>query len=208
MPGLLHGGAYAVFALMAVDALLPVGGELVMLYAGALAAGALAGQAAVLLGWHPATGLEAYVVLALAGTLGYLFGSLVGWMIGVRGGRPLLEHHGARLHLDAGNLERAERWFERYGLWAVFVGRLTPLVRSFISIPAGVFGSPLLPYTALTCLGSAIWCFGFAPAGWALGTACERLPHVTRFADSVVVLALVVAGLGAALVHRRRRRRT
>src|SRR6188472_4479659 len=124
MTGLLHGGVYAVFALMAVDALLPVGGELVMLYAGALAAGALAGQAPALLGWHPATGLEAYVVLAAAGTLGYLFGSLVGWAIGVRGGRPLLERHGRRLHLKPGNLQRAERWFDRFGLWAVFVGRL------------------------------------------------------------------------------------
>jgi membrane protein DedA with SNARE-associated domain len=208
MTGLLHGGGvYAVFALMAVDALLPVGGELIMLYAGALAAGALAGQAPALVGWQPATGLEAYVVLALAGTLGYLFGSLVGWAIGARGGRPLLERHGRRLHLGPANLERAERWFDRFGLWAVFVGRLTPLVRSFISIPAGVLGSPLVPYTVLTLLGSAIWCFGFAAAGWALGSGYERLHHVTRFADYVVVLALI-GGLGAMLVQHQRRRKT
>src|SRR4051794_40725261 len=94
--------------LMAADALLPVGGELVMLYAGALAAGALAGQAPVVLGWHPGTGLAASLVLPLAGTLGSGLGSLAGWGIGMRGGRPLLEHHGRRLHLDAGNLERAE----------------------------------------------------------------------------------------------------
>jgi membrane protein DedA with SNARE-associated domain len=208
MTGLLHGGGvYAVFTLMAVDALLPVGGELVMLYAGALAAGALAGQAPALLGWHPATGLEAYVVLALAGTLGYLFGSLVGWAIGARGGRALLERHGRRLHLGPANLDRAERWFARFGLWAVFVGRLTPLVRSFISIPAGVLGSPLAPYTVLTLAGSAIWCFGFAAAGWALGNGYERLHHATRFADYVVVLA-VLGGLGAMLVQHQRRRKT
>jgi membrane protein DedA with SNARE-associated domain len=208
MTGLLHGGGvYAVFALMAVDALLPVGGELVMLYAGALAAGALAGQSPALLGWHPATGLEAYVVVALAGTLGYLFGSLVGWAIGARGGRPLLERHGRRLHLGPANLDRAERWFARFGLWAVFVGRLTPLVRSFISIPAGVLGSPLAPYTVLTLAGSAIWCFGFAAAGWALGDGYERLHHTTRFADYVVVLA-VLGGLGAMLVQHQRRRKT
>ena len=86
MTSLLHGGVYAVFALMALDALLPVGGELIMLYAGALAAGAIAGQQPVLLGWDPATGHEAYVVLAAAGTLGYLLGSLIGWQIGRRGG--------------------------------------------------------------------------------------------------------------------------
>ncbi len=205
MTGLLHGGAYAVFALMAVDALLPVGGELVMLYAGALAAGAIAGQEPVLLGWHPATGLEAYLVLALAGTLGYLFGSLIGWEIGRRGGRPLLERHGRRLHVDADNLARAEAWFDRWGSWAVFVGRLTPLVRSFISIPAGVLGSPLTPYTALTLAGSAIWCFGFAAAGWALGNGYERLHHDTRFADYAIALALVAGGAWL-LLHRRRRR--
>src|SRR4051794_4243042 len=147
-------GVYAVFALMALDALLPVGGELIMLYTGALAAGAIAGQETVLLGWHPATGLEAYVVMAMAGTLGYLLGSLVGWDLGRRGGRPLLESHGRRLHLEPANLARTERWFERFGAWAVFLGRLTPVVRSFISIPAGVLGSPLGPYTLLTLAGS------------------------------------------------------
>jgi membrane protein DedA with SNARE-associated domain len=207
MTGLLHGGGvYAVFVLMAVDALLPVGGELVMLYAGALAAGAVAGQAPVLFGWHPATGLEAYVVVALAGTLGYLFGSLGGWAIGARGGGPLIERHGRRLHLEPANLARAERWFERFGLWAVFVGRLTPVVRSFISIPAGVLGSPLGPYTVLTLVGSTIWCFGFAAAGWALGNGYARLHHATHLADYVVLLA-VAGGLGAMLIHRWRTRR-
>jgi len=158
-----------------------------------------------LLGWHPATGLEAYVVLALAGTLGYLTGSLVGWAIGVRGGRPLLERHGRRLHVGPPELARAERWFDRFGLWAVFVGRLTPIVRSFISIPAGVFGSPLTPYTALTLAGSAIWCFGFAAAGWAVGSGYERLHHSTRLADYAIVLVLVAA-FAAVLLHRRRRR--
>jgi membrane protein DedA with SNARE-associated domain len=206
MIGILQSGAYAVFAVMAVDALLPVGGELVMLYAGALAAGAIAGHEPVLLGWHPATGLEAYVVLALAGTLGYLLGSLIGWEIGRRGGRPLLERHGRRLHLDDDNLARADAWFERWGDGAVFVGRVTPIVRSFISIPSGALGSPLGRYTTLTLAGSAIWCFGFAAAGWALGNGYERLHHRTRFADYAVVLLALVAGVAAVLVHRRRRR--
>jgi membrane protein DedA with SNARE-associated domain len=205
MTTLLHGGVYAVFALMALDALVPVGGELVMLYAGALAAGAIAGQQPMLLGSHPATGPEAYVVLAGAGTLGYLLGSLIGWQIGRRGGRPLLERHGRRLHLAPTNLERSERWFERFGAWAVFLGRLTPLVRSFISIPAGVLGSPLAPYTALTLAGSAIWCFGFAAAGWALGDGYERLHHATRFGDYVVVL-IAVAAVAALLLRAFRRR--
>jgi membrane protein DedA with SNARE-associated domain len=124
-----HHGAYAVFGIMALDALLPVGGELTMLFAGALAAGAIAGEHPVLLGHQLPTGLESYLVLAIAGTLGYLLGSLVGWAIGRWGGRALLERHGRWLHLRPENLERAERWFDRHGRAAVFLGRLTPVVR-------------------------------------------------------------------------------
>ena len=110
-----HHGAYAVFTIMAIDALLPVGGELTMLYAGALAAGAIAGQQPVLFGHELQTGLESYLVLSLAGTLGYLLGSLIGWAIGRWGGHSLLERHGRWLHVTPENLDRAERWFDRHG---------------------------------------------------------------------------------------------
>ena len=199
-----HHGAYAVFAIMALDALLPVGGELTMLYAGALAAGAISGQHPVLLGHQLQTGLESYLVLATAGTLGYLLGSLIGWAIGRWGERSLLERHGRWLHLKPENLERAERWFDRHGRAAVFLGRLTPVVRSFISIPAGALGSPLRPYTLLTLAGSAIWCFGFAAVGWALGSSYEQVHHAFRYVD-VLAVAGVVAALAAMLVLRRRR---
>jgi membrane protein DedA with SNARE-associated domain len=191
-------GAYAVFAIMAVDALLPVGGELTMLYAGALAAGAIAGQHAVLLGHELQTGLESYVVLALAGTLGYLLGALVGWAIGRWGGH--------RVHVASKDLDRAQRWFDRYGRAAVFLGRLTPVVRSFISIPAGAFGSPLPAYTLLTLAGSAIWCFGFAAVGWALGSSYERVHHAFRYVDVIVVVGAVLMLATLAILHRRRAR--
>ena len=201
-----HHGAYAVFAIMAVDALLPVGGELTMLYAGALAAGAIAGQHPVLLGHHLHTGLESYLVLAAAGTLGYLVGALIGWAIGRWGGRSLLERHGRWLHVTPANLDRAERWFDRHGRAAVFLGRLTPIVRSFISIPAGTLESPLGPYTVLTLAGSAIWCFAFAGAGWALGSSYEQVHHAFRYVD-ILAVAGAVAALAALLVLRRRRTR-
>jgi membrane protein DedA with SNARE-associated domain len=201
-----HHGAYAVFAIMALDALLPVGGELTMLFAGALAAGAITGAHPVLLGHPLQTGLESYLVLAIAGTLGYLVGSLVGWTIGRWGGRPLLERHGRWLHVTPENLDRAERWFDRHGNAAVFLGRLTPVVRSFISIPAGTLESPLVPYTLLTLAGSAIWCFGFAAVGWALGSSYEQVHHAFRYVD-VLAVAGVVAALAALLVLRRRRTR-
>jgi len=201
-----HHGAYAVFAIMAVDALLPVGGELTMLYAGALAAGAIAGQHPVLLGHQLQTGLESYLVLAAAGTLGYLVGALIGWAIGRWGGRSLLERHGRWLHVTPANLDRAERWFDRHGRAAVFLGRLTPIVRSFISIPAGTLESPLGPYTVLTLAGSAIWCFAFAGAGWALGSSYEQVHHAFRYVD-ILAVAGAVAALAALLVLRRRRTR-
>jgi membrane protein DedA with SNARE-associated domain len=200
-------GAYAVFAIMALDALLPVGGELTMLFAGALAAGSIAGAHPVLLGHTMQTGLESYVVLSIAGTVGYLVGSLVGWAIGRWGGHALLERHGRWLHVTPENLDRAERWFDRHGRAAVFLGRLTPVVRSFISIPAGALESPLGAYTALTLAGSAIWCFGFAGAGWALGSSYESVHHAFRYVD-VVAVAGVAAALAAVLVLRRRRVRS
>ncbi|HMJ32778.1 MAG TPA: DedA family protein [Baekduia sp.] len=198
-------GAYAVFFIMMIDAVLPAGGEITMLFAGALAAGAIADHHPVLLGHTLQTGLESYLVLAAAGTVGYLVGSLIGWAIGRYGGRPLLERHGRWLHLDAENLDRAERWFDRHGRSAVFLGRLTPVVRSFISIPAGALETPLVPYTLLTLLGSAIWCFAFAAVGWALG---DRWDSVHRAFTGVEVLVVVVAlAGGAVLLHRSRRGR-
>jgi membrane protein DedA with SNARE-associated domain len=197
-----HQGVYAVFALMACDALLPVGGELIMLYAGVLAAGAVAGESASAFGIHLHSGAESFVVLALAGSLGYLFGAIVGWVIGMRGGRPLVERHGRMLHLGPATLDRAERWFDRHGRSAVFVGRITPVVRSFISIPAGIFRTPFASYVVLTLLGSLLWCFAFAGAGWALGGSWEKFHHGFRYADYAAVAAVVI---GAAVLLGRRR---
>ena len=201
-------GLYAVFLLMFVDAVLPAASELVMVYGGAVAAGAFAGQSVTLFGRELDSGWPAYLAIALAGTIGYTLGAIFGWAIGDYGGRPYLERHGRWLHLDAAKLARAETWFERWEDWAVFLGRLTPVVRSFISVPAGVFRAPFVRYTLLTLAGSAIWCFAFAGIGWALGSSWEDFHHAFRYADYVVI-ALVAAGiawLGWKLLARRRRR--
>jgi len=168
---------------MGVDALLPVGGELIMLFAGVVAAGA-----------------GGLVVNGLAGSIGYLAGALAGWWIGRRGGRELIERHGRLLHLPPERFRRAEAWFEHHGSRAVFLGRITPLVRSFISIPAGVLGSPLGRYTLLTLLGSLIWCFAFAGAGYGAGGTWHSLHHAFRYLDYVVLAGILVV---AALLLRR-----
>ena len=151
-------GIYAVFLLMAVDAVFPTVSELVMVYAGALASGAIAGADVTLFGHTISTPGWAFVAMALSGTIGYTVGAIAGWAIGLYGGRPLLERHGRWFHLGPERLERAERWFDRWGDWAVFLGRITPVARSFVSIPAGVFRAPLGRYTVLTFIGSTIWC--------------------------------------------------
>ena len=198
-------GLYAVFLLMLLDAVFPAASEAVMVYGGAVAAGAFAGQDVELLGRGLDAGLEAYLGIALAGTIGYTLGSIAGWWIGLRGGRPFLERHGRWLHLSEAKLDKAERWFERWEDWAVFLGRITPVVRSFVSIPAGVFEAPFRRYTVLTLIGSAIWCFALAGAGWALGSRWEEFHHTFRYVDYTVI-ALVVAGaayLAWKLVRRR-----
>jgi membrane protein DedA with SNARE-associated domain len=195
-------GLYAVFTLMLVDAVLPAASELVMLYAGAVAAGAFAGQRVVIGGETIGTDAWAFVAMVLAGTIGYTIGSIGGWAIGRFGGRSYLERHGRWLHLPPERLDRAERWFDRFGAAAVFLGRVTPLVRSFISIPAGVFRMPLAPYTGLTFVGSTLWCLAFAGAGWALGSSWERFHHDFRYVDYAIA-ALLLALIAYVLLRRR-----
>jgi membrane protein DedA with SNARE-associated domain len=200
-------GVYAVFILMAIDAVFPAASELVMLYAGAVAAGVFSSAHHVsVFGAKVGFGAGAYVVMALAGTLGYLVGAIIGWWVGLRGGRPLLERRGRWLHITPENLERAERWFERWGNVGVLVGRLTPVVRSFVSIPAGVFEMPFWPYTLLTLAGSAIWAFAIAGAGYGLGSSYERFHHDFRYAEYAVVAGVLV--LVAYLIYRLRKAAT
>ena len=199
-------GLYAVFALMAIDAVLPAASELVMVYAGAVAAGAFASQHVTLFGSRVSQGFAAYLAMALAGTLGYLVGSIGGWAIGRYGGRDYLERHGRWLHVSPTRLERAERWFHRWEGWAVLVGRVTPVARSFVSIPAGVFRVPFAPYVVLTLIGSAVWAFALAGVGWAVGSSYETFHRDFRFVDYAVLAGLLV--LAAYLIVRRRRSTT
>jgi membrane protein DedA with SNARE-associated domain len=201
-------GLYAVFWLMLVDAVLPAASELVMVYGGALAAGAFANQDVTLFGRTVDEGWPAYLAIVLAGTIGYTLGSIGGWAIGFYGGRPYLERHGRWLHLNAAKLDKAERWFERWEDWAVFLGRLTPLVRSFVSVPAGVFEAPFVRYTVLTFLGSTIWCALFAGAGFAAGESWEDFHHAFRYVEYLVAAAIIggAAWLGWRYLKRRRGR--
>ena len=197
-------GVYAVFVLMAVDAVFPAASELVMLFAGAIAAGG--GDSTLSLpGTHVGPGLTAYLVLATVGTIGYLAGGIVGWVIGYRGGRRFVLHHGDSIHLTPKRLERAERWFDRWGIMAVLLGRVVPFVRSFISIPAGVFEMPLVTYIILTLIGSAIWAFSLAGIGWALGASYTNVDQAITYLQYAIVLAILLT-ISVPFVARLRRR--
>lgn len=200
-------GLYAVFVLMLVDAVLPAASEVVLLYAGAVAVGAFPGHEVTLFGETISSTPWAYVAMALAGVVGYVLGSILGWGIGLAGGRPLLERRGRWVHVTPERLERAEAWFDRYGDAAVFLSRMVPVVRSFISIPAGIAEMPFARFTVLSFLGTLPWCFGLAGAGVALGSGWERFHEGWRYADYAIVALAVAAVLYAAVRMRQRRAR-
>jgi len=200
-------GAYAVFVLMAIDAVFPAASEVVMLYAGAVAAGVFPGTHHVsLFGAKVGFGIGAFIVMALAGTLGYFAGAIIGWWIGLRGGRPLLESRGRWLHVTSERLDRAEAWFQRWGNFGVLVGRVTPVVRSFVSIPAGIFQMRLAPYALYTLVGSAVWAFAIAGVGYGLGSSYKSFDNGFKYAEYAVVAGVLV--LAAYLIYRLRKAAT
>jgi membrane protein DedA with SNARE-associated domain len=194
-------GVYAVFALLALGAVLPIGSELAALVGGAVAAGVLAGGDGVsVFGAHFGSGAGAYVAISLAATIGYLLGCLVGWLIGRWGGRELLERHGRWFHVTPERLDRADGWFGRWGRPGVLIGTLTPVVRSFVAIPAGLFEMPLVQFLGLALVGSAVWSFAFVGIGYGLGASYKSFEHDFRYVEYAIAVG-IVGGL-AYLVYR------
>src|SRR5215831_17151330 len=171
---------------MALAAVVPAASELVMIYAGALASGALEPAHVVLFG-HPidSTGW-AYVTVALTGTIGNTVGALGGWAIGRYGGRPLLERHGKWLHVTPKRIERAEGWFDRFGRVAVPLGFAAPVIRSFVAIPAGFLREPLGRFIPQAMLGCAIFC-------WALGKSYNSLHDALTYVGIALVVLVLIA---------------
>jgi membrane protein DedA with SNARE-associated domain len=198
-------GLYAVFALSLIDAVLPAASELVMVYGGALAVGAFSDERLTFAGEPIETTAWAFLAVALAGAIGYVLGSLGGWAIGLYGGRPYLERHGRWLHVTPARLDKAEEWFDRHGSLTVLVSRCLPVIRSFISIPAGIAEMPLGRYTILTTLGTIPWYFGLAAVGLAVGASWERFHEAWRYADYAIIV-LVVLAAAAWLAHARQKR--
>ncbi|HEY5058034.1 MAG TPA: DedA family protein [Gaiellaceae bacterium] len=194
-------GIYAVFGLLILAAVIPVASELVMLYAGAVAGGAFSGVSVHVFGTTVHSHTWGYLWLAAAGTLGNTIGAAVGWWIGDLGGRPLIHRYGRYIHVSDAKLDRAERWFERFDRWAVPLGLATPLVRSFVAIPAGIVRLPLRVFLPLALAGCTVFCFGLGAAGWALGSAYTHAHDALQYVDYAVVAGVLL--LAAYLVLRR-----
>jgi membrane protein DedA with SNARE-associated domain len=140
---------------------------------------------------------EAWLLLAaFCGALGNLLGSLLIYYVGAWGGRPLVLRYGRYLLISHHDLDLADRWFERYGNWTVFLSRLLPVVRSLISVPAGVARMPIWQFSAYTFAGSFLWSLGLAWAGFLLGENWESIRDWMRAADiPIAVIILLLIGL-------------
>jgi len=152
-------------------------------------------------GYLASTGkLEIAAVVVIA-TLGEFAGSFVGWSIGRYGGRPLAEKFGRYVLLSSSDLDKTERWFKKRGEPAVFVGRILPVVRTFISIPAGIAEMSLVRFGIATIAGSAIWCTAIAVTGYELGGEWTKLTKGFSAAGYVLVGVAVLA-FGVFIFHR------
>ena len=187
---------------MAVAAVLPAASEVTMLYGGALASGALSGQIS-LFGHDFKSGLPAYLAVVVVGVAGNTLGAAGGWWIGLRGGHPLLERYGRYIHITPARIARAERWFARFDDVAVPLGFATPLVRSFVAIPAGILEVPFRRFILSAVVGITVFCAVLAGIGWAVGSSWSSVHHDFVYVDVLVVLAVVA--LAAFLLIRRRR---
>jgi membrane protein DedA with SNARE-associated domain len=176
------GGVLAIFLLMAAESAgIPISSEIVVPLGGALAS----------------QGKISFAGVVIAASLGNLVGSLVAYLVINRYGEDLILGPGRRVGLTAGHLRVAKRFFERFGLFAVFAGRLLPVVRTYISFPAGLSRITVVPFSIATILGAVPWNLVLAYAGFKLGQNYERVsgalgPFTIPLAVGVV-LAVIAA---------------
>jgi membrane protein DedA with SNARE-associated domain len=184
-------GVWAIFLLMLVEsACIPMPSEVTMLYGGYLV--------------HQ--GDASFVGVVAAGVFGNLIGSWLIYYVGLFGGRTLLIRHGRWVGVKVKHVEQADHWFERHGNQAVFIGRILPVVRTFISLPAGVARMPIVPFTIYTFVGCTIWVAALTGIGVALGPHWETAHEALHHLDELVIAAIVLGLLYLAFRHLKKRR--
>lgn len=134
-----------------------------------------------------------YTLIAGAyGALGCTIGSIVSYAVGLWGGRPFLNKYGRYILISNHDLDLADRWFDRSGSWVIFVSRLIPVVRTFISLPAGIARMHLGKFSVYTFIGSFIWCTGLAYGGYQLGEHWEQIRTVMRPFDPLIGVLIII----------------
>jgi membrane protein DedA with SNARE-associated domain len=185
-------GELAIFVLMLLgSACIPIPSEVTMLFGGALTSVAFAGAGQEL-------SLVAVIFWGVAGTL---VGSWLAYGVGYVGGRPLVDRFGRYFLIRPHEVDRVHGWFDRHGEAVVLYGRLVPLARAFVSLPAGVGEMPLPRFTIYTVIGSLPWCVGLAWLGHAFG---DRWTEVERVLQPFGWIVAVVAVFGLAVFVSRR----
>jgi membrane protein DedA with SNARE-associated domain len=183
-------GFPAVLGLMTLEsACIPVPSEVIQLFAG------------YLVSLHR---MSLFAAVS-AGVLGNLIGSWIAWSVGYYGGRPFIERWGRYIHVTPARLERSERWFDQHGELAVLIGRCVPLIRTFISLPAGVARMPFWRFSLFTLIGCVPWVLGLTLLGVQVGPSWERWRHRLEYLDYIVAAAIVV-GIVYLVIRARRRR--
>jgi membrane protein DedA with SNARE-associated domain len=184
-------GLPGIFLLMTAEsACLPIPSEGTMLFAG----------------FNVADGHYSLFAVTAIGVLGNLLGSWIAYAIGYFGRIDLLEKHGPKVGIRMSHLEWADRWFDRYGDATVFFSRLLPIVRTFISLPAGIAKMPFWRFSVLTVAGSVPWVFMLAFIGQQAGDRWESWKEHLHYVD-YAVLALIVVGIAWLSLRLYRRRR-
>ena len=194
LSGLLQLGYPGIVALMAMESsILPVPSELVMPPAG----------------YWAAKGEMSFVIAVACGVLGSVIGALANYYGARWIGGPFLRRYGKYVFLTESALTRSERFFAQHGEFSTFVGRLFPVVRHLISIPAGLHRMPLPKFIGYTALGSFVWCAILTWIGYDLGRneAVLRTDEVQRYVTWVIVALIPIVGVAAALYIRRQRGR-
>ncbi len=139
--------------------------------------------------------LHAVLLGGILGGLGCTIGSVLSYALGYYGGRPLVEKYGKYIMVNTQDLARADKWFKRWGDWTAFLSRLLPIVRTFISFPAGVTRVRFWSFSLLTFSGSFLWCAALAAGGWYFGSRWEELRAIMRPFD-IPIAIVILAGMG------------
>lgn len=143
-------------------------------------------------GYLVSQGAMNFHLAALSGAVGCVVGSVFSYALGYFGGRPFLERYGKWLLIHEGDLNTSEKYFQKHGQLLFFVGRMLPVVRTFISLPAGILKVPFWPFIALTFLGSWIWSYALVAVGMNLGDHWEELSPVWHKFDVLIVLLAAI----------------